>query len=172
MAVFAKETDLQIWGQGGNRARYDYTSTEYLMSEMLTNEFFGLCTMLVRVGDYITITDAEDQIIVVRVDETDKQAQLCYISKVERLYALPVVTTKSDNPDDPGLTYRWRPTRAGGHSVITAKGEVFSINHDTKNEALRCIANCAETGVWVPPHGHEPTARFVSDNTKIYRAEA
>lgn len=168
MGVQAKEVDLQIWGQGGNRARYDYTSDYYLMSEMLTNEFFGLCTYLIRKGDYIYITDCEDQIIVVRADEVDQQAHMVFLSKIERLYAIPVVAP-SEDADSPGLIYRWRPTRAGGHSIITANAEVFAINFPTKQEAQRCIANCNETKIYAAPHGHEPTLQYVSANAKVYQ---
>lgn len=171
-AIRAKEQDLQLWGQGGTCARYDYTSHDYLMSEMLRNDFLCDCTYLLRKGDFIYITDCEDQIVVVRVDEVDKGARLVFISKIERLYALPVINARKGAPkDDIGLIYRWRPTRAGGHSVITAAGEVFAINFETKSEAERAVANCYETGIFVPPFGHEPTVQYVSSNSKIYRSE-
>jgi hypothetical protein len=169
MAVQAKESDLQLWGQGGNCARYDYNSEHYLMSDMLTNDFFCNCTYLLRKGDFIYITDAEDQIIVVRVDEVDQGSRRVVLSKVERLYALPVVTINEDLPDDPGLTYRWRPTRAGGHSIITAAAEVFAVNFPNRQEAERAIANIYESKVFEAPHGHEPTAATVSANTKTYK---
>lgn len=168
MGVHAKEADLQIWSQGGTTARYDYTSAEYLMSEMLTNDFFCNCTLLLRKGDFIYMTDCEDQIMVIRIDEVDKSSRFIFLSKIERLYATPVVAV-SGVVNDPGLIYRWRPTRAGGHSIITAAGEVFAINFETKEQANRCIANCLETKVFEAPFGHEPTAQYVSANAKTYR---
>lgn len=169
MGVFAKQEDLHLWGQGGDYARYDYVSEHYLMSEMLRNDFFCNCTYLLRKGDWIYMTDCEDQIMVVRVDSVDQPMRIVFLSKLERVYAQPVVELKPDLPDDIGLIYRHRPTRAGGHSIVTAKGEVFAINFPTRQEVERAIANCYESKVFEAPHGHEPTSDYVSANSKIYK---
>jgi hypothetical protein len=165
----AREADLQVWGQGGNRGRYDYTTEQYLMAEMLNDDFFGACFALLRPGDYITITDAEDQILIVRIDEVNKASLKVYLSKMERVYAMPVVTAREGVKNDPGLVYRWRPSRSGGHSVITARGEVFAVDFANRGEAERCIENCYDNGVFEAPHGHEVTERHVSKNAKIYQ---
>ena len=168
----ALRKDLTCWsGASAKRGRYDYDSNEFRLSEMLTNDFFGDVDYL-QPGDYIHVCDCEDQTIVVRVDIVDRQARKCWISKLERLYAIPVVETKDELPDDPGLVYRSRGTRGGGHSIVTADGSVFAINFDTRTDAERAIANCYDTKIFVPPAGHEPTEEFVSKNAKTYKPAA
>lgn len=166
----AKEADLVLWSSNSSlRGRYDYITDRFLLTEMLNDDFFGVCFALLQVNDIITITDAEDQIMDVRVDEIDKRKLKCRISKLERRYATPVVELRDDLPDDPGLVYRYRPTRAGGHSIVTGHGELFAINFETRSDAERAIANVYDQKVFEAPAGHEPAPPFVSPNAKIFK---
>jgi hypothetical protein len=165
----ALRNDLTLWsGASAKRGRYDLDCKDHRLSEILTDDFLGDVDFL-QPGDYITITDCEDQIVTVRVDLMDKQARKCYLSRIDRLYAMPVVELKTDLPDDPGLTYRYRAPRAGGHSVVTADGEVFAINFANRTEAERAISNAYETKVFIAPAGHEPAEPFISRNAKVYK---
>ncbi len=159
--IRAKENELKPWSHGPGKTRFDYDNANWRLEEMLNEDFFGFCTALIRQGDLITITDCEDQIMVVRADVVDKMAQKLWISAVERLYAHPVVTPRKDVSYDPGLTYRWRSPRGGGHAVITRTGEVVAINFPSKEHALHCIELMYKTGNFAPPAGREPTEQHV-----------
>jgi len=163
----AKEKDLKLWSSAHARARYDYDADEYLLDEMLNDEFFGGCHAILKNGDYITITDAEDQVIIVRVDFIDKKALTVGLSKMERLHALPVVKPREDVVNDPGLAHRWRTSRGGGHSIITAKGELVGIQYASKDDAERAIAIMYENAKFIPAPAHMPTRQFAK-NIKIF----
>ncbi len=163
----AKNKDLQLWSSSNGKARYDYDSKEYRLADMLTDDFFGQCDLL-RVGDQIFITDCEDQIMVVRVDTLERGVRKAWLSKLERIYAHPVVELRADHPDDPGLVYRFRTTAAGGHSIVTGTGEVVAINFKSRESATQAIAAMYEKGSFEPPKGCEPTAQFVK-GAKIFK---
>lgn len=165
----AKEKDLQQWSGFAAKARYDYDSVDYRLEEMLNNDFFGLCCSLLKKGDLITITDCEDQIVTVRVDSVDKTGMQVWLSAVERQFANPIVAPRQTKlAHDPGLTYRWRTTRAGGHSIVTRTGEVVAINFGSREHAQRAVEQMYETGNLTPPYGHEPTAQFVK-GARVFR---
>ena len=169
VSLRALRNDLTLWsGSSARRGRYDYDSKEFRMSEMLTDDFFGDIDFL-QAGDYITITDCEDQVMTVRVDLIEKRERKCRLSRIERLYVMPIAEIRDDLPDDPGLVYRNRGPRGGGHSIVCADGSVFAINFETRTDAERAIANCYETKVFLAPAGHEPTDKFVSQNAKAYK---
>lgn len=168
----AKEKDLKQWSGFASKARYDYDSDEYRIEEMLNNDFFGLCCALLKKGDLITITDCEDQIITVRVDNVDRPGMQVWLSSIERLYAHPIAPVRKEIKNDPGFVYRWRSTRGGAHSIITRTGEVVAINFSSREHAERAIAHMYQTGEFAPPYGHEPTAQFVSASTRVFRPEA
>ena len=178
--IRANRDDLIPWSDAAAiHTRWDYDSSEYLLVEMLNDHFFGDCWDLLKGDDsdrkrsrrrhFITITDAEDQIVTVRVDLVDKVARKVFLSRIDRLYAMPVVELKEELPDDPGLTYRYRSLRGGGHAILTSDGSVFGILYETRTDAEREIANCYETKIFVPSAGHEPTPQYVSANAKIYK---
>src|SRR5687768_14856588 len=119
------EKKLSLWsGAGAEFGRYDYRHPEHRLNDMLTDDYFGNITHMLRVGDMITIIDCEDQIMTVRVDHIERHSLKVYLSRIERLYATPVVTLDSENLEDPGLVWRWRARNGGGHSILTAKGEI------------------------------------------------
>ena len=170
VSLRALRNDLTLWsGSSARRGRYDLDCRDHKLSEILNEDYLGDIDFL-QAGDYIWITDCFDQIMTVRVDLIDKQARKCYLSRIDRLYAIPVVELKEELPDDPGLTYRFRGPRGGGHSVMTAAGEVFATGFDNRVDAERCIANCYAEKVFVPPAGHEPTGEIVK-NAKIYKPQ-
>lgn len=175
----ADRDDLVPWSDAAAiHTRWDYDTNQYLLEEMLNDHFFGDCWDLLgsnepdrkhsRRRHYITITDAADQIMVVRVDSVEKQARIVRLSKIERLYAQPVVELKDELPDDPGLVYRYRGPRGGGHAVICADGSVWAVNFVTRTDAERAIANAYDEKIFSPPAGHEPTADIVK-GAKIYQ---
>lgn len=165
--IRAKEKDLKLWSSANWRARYDYDTEDFILDEILDDDFFGGCHGILKKGDYITITDAEDQVLTVRVDYIDKKALKIGLSKIERVHVLPVVPKRDNVPNDPGLTYRWRSTRGGGHSIITAKGELVGINYPSKDEAVRAIENMYETKTYRPAPAHLPT-RLFAKNVQIF----
>lgn len=168
-ALRAKEKDLKQWSGFASKARYDYDSEDYRLEEMLNDEFFGLCCSLLKKGDIIVITDCEDQILTVRVDVVDKPGMKVWMSALERQFANPVVAPRQTQlAHDPGLTYRWRTTRAGGHSIVTRTGEVVAINFGSREHAQRAIELMYESGNLTPPYGHEPTAQFVK-GARVFR---
>jgi hypothetical protein len=164
----AKEAHLIPWSVGHGKTRYDYDNADWRLAEMLHDDFFGMCVALIRKGDLITITDCEDQIVTVRVDAVDKAAMKVWLSLVERLYAMPVVPIRKDVPNDPGLTYRWRSARGGGHAIVTRSNEIVAINFPSKEHAMQAIEVMYKTGNFTPPAGREPTAQFVSE-AKLFR---
>lgn len=171
--VQADPKHLSVWsGPSAQFGRMDYRTDQYRLGDMLNDKFFGLCWSHLKAGDYITITDCEDQLMTIRVDSIDRQTRKVFISRIERLHAIPCVDLKSDLPDDPGLTYRYRSPKAGGHAIITGQGEVYAINFDTRTEAERAIANAYDTTIFQPPAGHEPREPYVSKNAKIYQPRA
>jgi hypothetical protein len=164
----ALRKDLTCWsGASAKRGRYDFDSQEHKLSEILNDDYFGDIDYL-QPGDYIHITDCFDQIVTVRIDLTDRKARKAYLSRIERLYSLPAVEIRDELPDDPGLTYRSRGTRGGGHCILTGDGSVFAISFDTRTDAERAIANCYESKIFIPPAGHEPSEEFVK-NAKIWQ---
>ena len=164
----AKESDLKPWSTGPGKTRYDYDTPDFRLEEMLNDDFFGHCTVLLRKGDLITITDCEDQIMVVRVDTMDRPSMKAWLSQIERLHAHPVVAIRKDVSFDPGLTYRWRAVRGGGHAIITRSGEIVAINFPSKEHALHAIEVMYKTGNFNPPAGREPFAQFVK-GASIFR---
>jgi hypothetical protein len=157
----AEERLLSCWsGSGAAYGRFDYRHEDHRLQDMLNNDYFGNCPLLLKRGDFITIIDCEDQIMTVRVDFVDRRALKCHLSRIERLYALPVVM-QSDDPDDPGLTWSWRARNGGGHSIINAKGEIVAINFASKETAEQAIAVMYEKKIYSAPTGHEPTKQFV-----------
>lgn len=105
----AKEKDLKQWSGFASKARYDYDSDEYRIEEMLNNDFFGLCCALLKKGDLITITDCEDQIITVRVDNVDRPGMQVWLSSIERLYAHPIAPVRKEIKNDLRRLSRLRP---------------------------------------------------------------
>lgn len=169
-ALRADRKDLTLWsGSSAARGRYDYDSDTHRLDEICDDRYFGDCYDLLQKGDYITATDCEDQIMTLRVDLIDKSARKVFLSRIERLYASPVVALKNELPEDPGLVYRYRTPRAGGHAIMTAAGEVHSINYDTRTDAERAIARMYDEKIFEVPAGHEPVEPYVSKNTKVYK---
>ncbi len=167
----AEEKMLSCWsGPGAQFGRYDYKHEEHRLSDMLNDDYFGSITYALRPGDHIMITDCEDQIMNVRVDHIERHQHKVYLSRLERIYAMPVVTLDSENPDDPGLVRRWRARNGGGHSIMTAKGELVAISFPSKEVAEQAIRIMYETKRFIPPVGHEPTKQFVRD-TPIFRGQ-
>lgn len=170
--IRAKETDVKPWSHGPGKTRFDYENSNWRLEEMLNEDFFGLCTYLVRPGDMIWITDCEDQIVVVRADLVDKMTKKIWLSVIERFNAMPVVPIRKDLAKeitvDPGLAYRWRATRGGGHSILTRSGEIVAINFPSKDHALHAIEAMYRTGNFTPPPGREPIEQFVK-GAKLFR---
>ena len=172
VSVQADPKHLSVWsGSGAAFGRLDYRTDEYRLSDMLNDSFFGLCWAMLKDGDFITVIDCEDQIMTIRVDRVERNTRKVFISRIERLYAMPAVELKTELPDDPGLVYRFRPTKSGGHSIVTAQGELFAINFETRTDAERAIARCYEDQSFAVPAGHEPVEPYVSPNAKIYRSK-
>lgn len=168
MTARAKPNDLSQWnGPAAKYGKFDYISHFYTLDEMLNDDFFGLCDWL-QPYDMIWITDCEDQIMVVRVDDYDRGTMKCMLSRLERMHAQPVVELRSDFPDDPGFIYRWRPGRTGGHSVITEKGEVVAVKFNSREEAQRFIHNFYESGQLAVKPENDPGV-LLSKNAKIYK---
>ncbi len=164
MTLRAEQKNLSCWsGVGAKGARFDYSNDDHRLSDMLNDDYFGLCVPLLKKGDWIYLTDCEDQIMVVRVDYADRGSRTVKLSRIERLFAIPVVELKTDNPEDPGLVWRWRARAGGGHSIMNAKGEVVAVNFANKELAEQAIAIMYEKGVFVAPTGHEPTSQFVKN---------
>ncbi len=158
------EKIISCWsGAGAEFGRYDYRTEQHRLADILTNDYFGNAYHLFRIGDMITVIDCEDQIMVVRVDHIERGALKVYLSRIERLYALPVTGKASDFPEDPGLCWRWRARNGGGHSIVTAKGEVVAVNFPSKDVAEQAIAIMYEKKIFSAPSGHEPTSQFVKD---------
>lgn len=156
--------NLSCWsGSGAAFGRWDYRSDDRRLNDILTNHYFGDQTHLLRLGDMITIIDCEDQIMEVRVDFLDKSAHQLHLSRIDRKYALPVVELDSENPDDPGLIWKWRSKNGGGHSIINAKGEIVAINFQTRELAEQAIAIMYKNKAFVAPVGHEPTKTFIKN---------
>lgn len=162
--VRCDEKQLSQWsGSGAVFGRYDYRHTEHRLNDMLNDDYFGNATHLLRIGDYITIIDCEDQILTVRIDYLDRHSMKAHLSRIERLYALPVVALRDDIPNDPGLVWKWRSRAGGGHSIMTAKGEVLAINFPTREVADQAIRIMYDRKVFAAPPGHEPTKQYVRD---------
>jgi hypothetical protein len=169
--IRASEKHISLWsGSGAAFGRYDYRPEEHRLFDMLNDDYFGDLAYMFRNGDMITIIDCEDQILTVRVDHVERTSRKVYLSRIERLYAMPVVALRSDVPDDPGLAWRWRARQGGGHSIVTAKGELVAINFPSKEVAEQAIAIMYKNKVFSPPVGHEPTAQYVRD-APIYRGQ-
>lgn len=163
------EKRLSLWsGAGAEYGRYDYRHEDHRLHDILNTDYFGNNGHLFRVGDMITIIDCEDQIMVVRVDHIERAQLKVYLSRIERLYAMPVVKLDSENPDDPGLCWKWRPRASGGHSIMTAKGEIVALNFPSKEVTEQAIKIMYDRKNFTPPVGHEPTRQYVRD-TPIYR---
>jgi hypothetical protein len=169
MTIRSDEKKISCWsGAGAEFGRYDYRHDEHRLSDMLTDDYFGNNAIIFRIGDIITLIDCEDQIMTVRVDHIERSSLKLYLSRLERIHAMPVVTLKSDFPDDPGLVWRWRARFGGGHSIITAKGEIVAVNFPSKEVAEQAIAIMYQNKKFTPPVGHEPTKQYVRD-TPIFK---
>lgn len=148
----ANERGLMQWSGAAQRARYDYISENHLIDDMLNDFYFGGCWATLRKGDLITITDAEDKMITVRVDDIDRASLRASLSIIERLSVVPVID-KTDN--SLGIAYRWRGPRGGGHSIVTADA-VIAINFASKEAVDTAISVMRQNNSLVPPRGHEP----------------
>jgi hypothetical protein len=157
----AEEKRLRCWsGVGAEFGRYDYRVEDHRLEDILNDEYFGTCVHLLRNGDMINIVDLEDQIMMVRVDHVDRGMRRVLLSKIERLHAFPVVTT-SDDPEDPGLVWRWRSRLGGGHSIMNKRGEVVAVNYASREEAEQAIKIMYENKTFSPKPEHAPTKQFV-----------
>jgi hypothetical protein len=169
MVARAREEKMGCWsGSSALFGRYDYHDDQFRLEEMLNDDFFGSVYAMLRKGDLITITDCEDQIMVVRVDYVDRGALKVWLSKIERLYAMPVVALDTQLEYDPGLVYRWRAQRGGGHSILAADGSVVAINFSSRQEAEKVIAGMYKLKEFAAPAGHEPVEPFVKE-AKAFR---
>ncbi len=157
----AEEKQLSCWsGAGAAFGRYDYRTEEHRVEDMMNEEYFGNCTHLLKKGDMITIIDAESQILTILIDHIDRGMRRVLFSRVERLHAFPVVTT-SEDPEDPGLVWRWRSRNGGGHSILNKKGEVVAINYASREEAEQAVKIMYETKTFSPKPENAPTKQFV-----------
>lgn len=165
--IRCRERDLEQWSNGQSRTRFDHSSKDYTLKDMLNEDYFGACWALLRPGDYVWITDCEDQTVVVRIDMVDKASMKVAMSTIEKLHAHPIVDNRSDDPNDPGLVYRYRSVRGGGHCIVTEHGEVVAIEFPTREHAEQAIAVMYETRHFSPPPNHDPEGRIKS--AKIFK---
>lgn len=164
MTIRCDEKLISCWsGAGAEFGRYDYRQENHRLSDMMTDDYFGNAYHLFRPGDMIYAFDCEDQGMVFRVDHVERATLKVYLSRIERLYAQPVVALRGDVANDPGLVWRWRARNGGGHSIITAKGEVVAINFPSKEVAEQAIRIMYDRSNFTAPSGHEPTNQFVKD---------
>lgn len=72
--ISAKLQDMDEWGPGHQRSRWDYISKEYTLDEIIKSgrKFFQHCTQRLRVHDIIFITDASFDKMIVHVTEVDE----------------------------------------------------------------------------------------------------
>jgi hypothetical protein len=165
--VRAKENELLAPNAGFNL--YHYTSDVYLMSEMLHPHFFGVCWALLKKGDHVLITDAEDKIVQVRVDSVERQTLKVELSVIVELTAKPIIAQQLNaSPGAPKLAHRWRAKRGGSHSIVNEDGKVLAVNFDSKQDAENHIGLMYQIGKFVAPKGHEPTPQTVSNPGMVY----
>ncbi len=160
----ADEKYISCWsGAGAQYGRWDYRHEDHFLPDMLNDDYFGSLTHLLKPGDWIYIQDAEDMLMTVRVDYADRASHKVTLTRIEKLSTLPVVTLRSDFPDDPGMIYKWRGRAGGGHSIMNARGEVVAIMFPTRELAVQAIAVMYDKKIFTPPPGHEPTRNYVKN---------
>lgn len=131
--LFANPKDFSTWAPartGDGRSRHDYDCDDHLLSEMMSETYFGTILEELRPGDLIWITDTQKEQAVIRIDWIEKGARKVGFSVQERVTERPIVGTD-------GLAVKYRGPRGGLWCIIDAGGEILSKDHRTREEAER-----------------------------------
>ncbi len=136
--IAAKIADLDEWGPGKTRSRYDYDTSEHLFAEIrqMGPEYFGrYCWARLRPGDVIYLTDAAGKRFTLITNIVDPSAHKVWYD-VEREH-----DEDSILGEDEPYTIRWRGARGGRWCVIGPDNKVESRDHLTREAAQRVLLN-------------------------------
>lgn len=138
--IYAQITNLDEWAAGRKRSRWDYSTDDHLIEEILKQgeTYFSRCCRSLRQGDIIHVTDAAQNRVTFLVDTVDSEARKVALSIDIEHAAQPVV------PHGEAFTVRWRGPRGGLFCILDDKGEIYERDIATKVEAERKVANLLE----------------------------
>lgn len=141
----ARLQDLEQWGLNTGRGRFDYTSQDHLLSEMMNEHYFGclIGSVKLQAGDLIHITDGAMVEAVVRVDGVYKDERRVQTS-LREVHAFKPAMQSHATSEAATLTIRFKGNRGGKWSVLDAEGAVVEKGYETRGEAERRLANILE----------------------------
>lgn len=135
--IAARHADLDEWGPGKTRSRYDYDARDHLFSEIkqMGAEYFGrFCWDRLRSGDIVYLTDAASKRYTLIVGVVDQSAKKVWFD-VDREHVDEVVIG-----DDEVYTVRWRGSRGGRWCVVEHGGKVVARDLESREAAQRAQA--------------------------------
>lgn len=135
--VSARQHWLHSWNIGTARGRHDYDSTDHVLDEMMHAGYFGAIYHCFKRGDYIYVTDAEQKLCTLIVEDVDATNRRVTFSILEKIESKPV-TAETDEKDT-GLVIKWRGPRGGLFCIIDKDGNVLKSELRNKVEAEQAM---------------------------------
>lgn len=138
--LFALPIELDEWGPGKFRSRWDYQTVNHTLQEIVDagDSYFSRCFLSLRAGDLVSVFTADHRRATLIIDHVDQQTHKVAFS-IEREHDDQPIVPKTEE-----YAYRWRGPRGGGHSVVDGTGAVLQSGFASKEDALRKIANLME----------------------------
>ena len=143
--MLARRQDFLPWGLHTNRGRFDYTSADHLLSEMMNDSYFGvlLGSVQLQTGDLIYVIDGAMEEAILRVDGVYKDERRVQLSLREVHAFKPAMQTEAAAAPA-AYTVRFRGNRGGKWSILDAEGKAVEKGYETRGEAERRLANILE----------------------------
>lgn len=135
--IYALSLDLDEWGPGKTRSRWDYKTDHHTLQEIVDTgpQYFSRCYKHLRPTDILHVMTADHRRATLVIDYIDQRTHEVAFS-IEREHDDQPILAKAEV-----LAYRWRGPRGGGHSIVDAAGAVIQKDFVSKDEALRALAN-------------------------------
>ncbi len=136
--LLARQQWLHSWNIDTQRGRHDYDCEEHKLEEMMSAGYFGAIHQCFKRGDYIYVTDAEQKLTTLVVEDVEPANRLVRFSVLER-FETKLVTADSDEKDI-GMAIKWKGPRGGMFCIVDKEGNVLQSELRNKVEAERAMA--------------------------------
>jgi len=135
--LYAQPNELDEWGPGKFRSRWDFKTSNHTLQEIVDtgDRYFARCYLSLRAGDILSVVTADHRRATIIIDHIDERTHGVAFS-IEREHDDQPIVPKTEE-----YAYRWRGPRGGGHCIVDGSGAIIKTDIASKDDAIRQIAN-------------------------------
>lgn len=135
--VAARQHWLHSWNIDTQRGRHDYDCPEHTLEEMMHARYFGAIHQCFKRGDYVYVTDGEQKLCTLLIEDVDAENRQVRFSVLEK-FETNLVTADSEEKDT-GMAIKWKGPRGGLFCIVDKDGKVLKSELRNKVEAQRAM---------------------------------